>query len=55
MWKERNKRAFDEVDDVVGFDLLKNRWLQTFDLLLLGHPHCTVENLENFIDTLTEL
>lgn len=29
VWKERNKRAFDEVEDVNGFDILKNRWFQT--------------------------
>lgn len=25
VWKERNKRMFDGIDDVNGFDLRKNR------------------------------
>lgn len=29
VWNERNKRAFDEVDDAGGFNLLNNRWFQT--------------------------
>lgn len=41
MWivrKERNNRAFEGIDDVNGFDVLKNRWFRTLDFLLLGHP-----------------
>lgn len=38
VWKEMNKKTFDGIDDVKGFDVFKNRWFRTLSLLLLDHP-----------------
>lgn len=42
VWKERNRRTFDGVNCVNGFDILKNRWLG-LKFLRLGHPTVVIE------------
>lgn len=44
VWKERNRRAFEGVDCVKGFDILKNKWVRTRKFWMLGHPTVVIEN-----------
>lgn len=55
VWKERNKRVFDGIDDVNEFDLLKNKWFQNLGFLLLGHSLQSIEDLRNLIDKLINM
>lgn len=43
------------MEDVNGFDVLKNRWFQTNGFLLLGHSSQLMEDLGDLIDQLIDL
>lgn len=54
MWKERNNRGFEGVEEVDGYDLIKNKLFQTLGLLM-GHSINSSTELENLLDSVIDL
>lgn len=51
--KKRNKRAFERVKD--DFDRIRDRWFQTINFLLMGHPLYSIENFRNLTNILIDM
>lgn len=54
VWKERNRRAFERVEDINGFDILNNKWFQTLDFLLQSHPLSSMEDVTELVAMLID-
>lgn len=54
VWKKRN-RTFDGMDDVNGYDILKNWWFQILYFFLMSHSPQSTEDFRNLFDKLLDL
>lgn len=45
-----NKRAFEGVHDINGFDILKNKWFQTLGFLLQSPPLGIMEDFAELVE-----
>lgn len=53
--RKRTGGAFNGVDDSKDFDILKNRWFRTLELLLMGWSLVVMEAFRNFCFIAAEL
>lgn len=50
VWKERNRRTFDGVEE--GTNKLRERWFLALGFLVIGQPLYSMEDLRELIGTL---